>query len=47
MPGDAIAVLYIPRLGSDYRRVVLEGTAGDRELFDRLLDGVGFADLEG
>ena len=27
VPGDALAVLYIPRLGSDYRRVVLEGTA--------------------
>ncbi len=27
MPGDAIAVLHIPRLGSDYRQVVLEGTA--------------------
>ncbi len=25
--GAAFAVLYIPRLGSDYRRVVLEGTA--------------------
>jgi hypothetical protein len=29
------------------RTVVLEGTRGDRELFDRLLDGVGFADLDG
>jgi sortase A len=27
VPGDAIAVLYIPRLGADYRQVVLEGTA--------------------
>ncbi len=27
VPGDAIAVLYIPRLGDDYRQVVLEGTA--------------------
>jgi sortase (surface protein transpeptidase) len=27
VPGDALAVLYIPRLGVDYRRVVLEGTA--------------------
>ena len=27
VPGDALAVLYLPRLGSDYRRVVLEGTA--------------------
>ena len=26
VPGDALAVLYLPRLGSDYRRVVLEGT---------------------
>jgi sortase A len=26
VPGDAIAVLYIPRLGEDYRQVVLEGT---------------------
>src|SRR5690348_16244207 len=24
--GDGLAVLHIPRLGSDYRRVVLEGT---------------------
>jgi sortase A len=29
--GDAFAVLYIPRLGSDYQRVVLEGTA-EKEL---------------
>jgi tetratricopeptide (TPR) repeat protein len=29
------------------RTVVMEGAPGDRELFDRLLDGVGFADLEG
>jgi tetratricopeptide (TPR) repeat protein len=36
-------------LGPDrvLRTVVLEGTAGDRELFDGLLDGVGFAKLEG
>jgi len=27
--GDALAVLYIPRLGADYRRVVLEGTTQD------------------
>ena len=27
VPGDAIAVLYVPRLGADYRQVVLEGTA--------------------
>jgi sortase (surface protein transpeptidase) len=27
VPGDALAVLYLPRLGADYRRVVLEGTA--------------------
>jgi LPXTG-site transpeptidase (sortase) family protein len=30
VPGDAIAVLYIPRLGEDYRRVVLEGTAEEQ-----------------
>jgi LPXTG-site transpeptidase (sortase) family protein len=30
VPGDAIAVLYIPRLGADYRRVVLEGTAEEQ-----------------
>lgn len=29
--GDAFAVLYIPRLGPDYQRVVLEGTA-EKEL---------------
>ena len=29
VPGDAIAVLYIPRLGGDYSRVVLEGTSED------------------
>ncbi len=29
VPGDALAVLYLPRLGSDYRRVVLEGTGED------------------
>lgn len=28
--GDPVAVLYIPRLGADYRRVVLEGTAEDQ-----------------
>jgi sortase A len=27
VPGDALAVLYVPRLGADYRRIVLEGTA--------------------
>jgi sortase A len=27
VPGDALAVLYVPRLGTDYRRVVLEGAA--------------------
>jgi sortase (surface protein transpeptidase) len=27
VPGDAFAVLHIPRLGEDYERVVLEGTA--------------------
>jgi sortase (surface protein transpeptidase) len=26
VPGDALAVLHVPRLGEDYRRVVLEGT---------------------
>jgi sortase A len=30
VPGDALAVLYIPRLGLDYRRVVLEGTAEEQ-----------------
>jgi sortase (surface protein transpeptidase) len=30
VPGDALAVLYIPRLGEDYRRVVLEGTAEEQ-----------------
>jgi sortase A len=30
VPGDAIAVLYIPRLGDDYRQVVLEGTAEEQ-----------------
>ena len=29
--GDALAVVYIPRLGTDYHRVVLEGTA-EKEL---------------
>jgi hypothetical protein len=35
-------------LGPDdvLRTVVLEGTRSDRELFDRLLDRVGFADLD-
>jgi sortase (surface protein transpeptidase) len=28
--GDPLAVLYVPRLGADYRRVVLEGTAEDQ-----------------
>jgi sortase (surface protein transpeptidase) len=28
--GDPLAVLYIPRLGADYRRVVLEGTAEEQ-----------------
>jgi sortase (surface protein transpeptidase) len=27
VPGDAVAVLHVPRLGEDYRRVVLEGTS--------------------
>jgi sortase A len=31
VPGDAIAVLYLPRFGADYRRVVLEGT-GEEQL---------------
>jgi sortase A len=31
VPGDALAVLYVPRLGTDYRRVVLEGT-GEEQL---------------
>ena len=26
LPGDALAVLHIPRLGADYQQVVLEGT---------------------
>ena len=30
VPGDAVAVLHIPRLGADYRRVVLEGTAEEQ-----------------
>ena len=30
VPGDAIAVLHIPRLGADYRQVVLEGTAEEQ-----------------
>jgi sortase A len=30
VPGDALAVLYIPRLGEDYRQVVLEGTAEEQ-----------------
>jgi sortase A len=30
VPGDAIAVLHIPRLGDDYRQVVLEGTAEEQ-----------------
>jgi sortase (surface protein transpeptidase) len=30
VPGDALAVLYIPRLGADYRRVVLEGPAEEQ-----------------
>jgi sortase (surface protein transpeptidase) len=29
VPGDAVAVLHVPRLGEDYRRVVLEGTSED------------------
>jgi sortase (surface protein transpeptidase) len=29
VPGDAVAVLHVPRLGDDYRRVVLEGTDED------------------
>jgi sortase (surface protein transpeptidase) len=33
VPGDAIAVLHIPRLGPDYQRVVMEGT-GHAELKD-------------
>jgi sortase (surface protein transpeptidase) len=36
VPGDAIAVLHIPRLGADYQRVVLEGTA-----YADLKDGPG------
>jgi len=27
VPGDAMAILHIPRLGADYQRVVLEGTS--------------------
>lgn len=27
VPGDAVAVLHVPRLGEGYRRVVLEGTS--------------------
>ena len=30
VPGDALAVLYLPRLGADYRRVVLEGAAEEQ-----------------
>jgi sortase A len=29
-PGDALAVLHIPRLGADWSRVVLEGTAEEQ-----------------
>ena len=36
VPGDAIAVLHIPRLGADYEQVVLEGTA-----YADLKDGPG------
>ncbi len=36
VPGDAFAVLHIPRLGEDYQRVVLEGTA-----YADLKDGPG------
>ncbi|MCW2701810.1 MAG: class sortase [Blastococcus sp.] len=36
IPGDAFAVLHIPRLGADYQRVVLEGTA-----YADLKDGPG------
>jgi tetratricopeptide (TPR) repeat protein len=49
-PGDRDRALTTwISLGPDrvLRTVVLEGTAGDRELFERLLDGVGFAELEG
>jgi sortase (surface protein transpeptidase) len=30
VPGDAFAVLHVPRLGADYRQVVLEGTAEEQ-----------------
>ena len=30
VPGDAVAVLHVPRLGAGYRRVVLEGTAEEQ-----------------
>ena len=36
VPGDAIAILHIPRLGADYQRVVLEGTS-----HEDLKDGPG------
>jgi sortase A len=36
VPGDAFAVLHIPRLGADYEQVVLEGTA-----YADLKDGPG------
>jgi hypothetical protein len=49
-PGERdLALTAWVSLGPDdvLRTVVLEGTRGDRELFDRLLDGVGFAELDG
>jgi tetratricopeptide (TPR) repeat protein len=49
-PGDRDRALTTwVSLGPDrvLRTVVLEGAPGDRELLDRLLDGVDFADLEG
>jgi sortase (surface protein transpeptidase) len=45
VPGDAFAVLHIPRLGQDYQRVVLEGTKyadlkdGPGHYFDSALPG--------
>jgi tetratricopeptide (TPR) repeat protein len=49
-PGERDRALFTwVSLDSDdvLRTVVLEGARGDRQLFDRLLDGVGFANLDG